>query len=466
MTTAAQRTIIGSLLAQLPTLEHIASASTRPGELTADGHVRWYGEADIARQPAGNPPQQARPNDLAYIIFTSGSTGTPKGVMVQHRPVVNLIGWLSQTFALGPNDQVLFVTALSFDLSVYDIFGTLAMGASIRVATEADLRDPERLLQILEHEPITFWDSAPAMLQQIAPLLPKARGSLSLRLVFLSGDWIPITLPDHVRAAFPAAQVVSLGGATEATVWSNFYPIDRVAPHWVSIPYGIPMQNAQYYVLDAQLQPRPIGVPGDLYIGGECLAAGYIHAPELTAAKFIPHPFSSEPGARLYRTGDRARYWANGIIEFLGRIDHQVKIRGYRIELGEIEAVLSQHPAVQEAVVLAREDMPGDKRLAAYVTLRAGHQPTAAELRQFLKAQLPEYMVPAGLMLLDTLPTTPTASWIVRPCRSQKRRARRKLDVGRQIRQPSKRSPRSGKKLLACSAPAFTIASSISADTH
>ncbi|HEX3528531.1 MAG TPA: amino acid adenylation domain-containing protein [Thermoanaerobaculia bacterium] len=315
-------------------------------------------------------PEISDPEALAYVIFTSGSTGQPKGVMMQHRPVANLIGWVNRTFGVGPGDRLLFVTALVFDLSVYDIFGILAAGGTVRIASEAETRDPEALARVLCREPVTFWDSAPAALGQVVPFLPAAGGDRSrLRLVFLSGDWIPLPLPGAMTGAFPRARVIALGGATEAAIWSNSYSVDILAPCWVSVPYGRPIANARYLVLDAELEPCPIGVPGDLWIGGGCLSAGYAGDPALTAAKYLPDPWG-EPGGRLYRTGDRARFLADGNLEFLGRLDHQVKIRGVRIELGEIEAALLAHPAVRDAVAVALEGDAGprgDKRLAAYV---------------------------------------------------------------------------------------------------
>jgi amino acid adenylation domain-containing protein len=355
------------------------------------------------------PPASAGPEDLAYIIFTSGSTGMPKGVMVRHRPAVNIISWVNRTFGIGPSDRVLFVTALSFDLSVYDVFGLLAAGGSLRIASAEEVRDPRRLTRILEEEPVTFWDSAPAALQQLAPFLSAApRASARLRLVFLSGDWIPVGLPDRVRQAFPRAQVVSLGGATEATIWSNHYLVREVPPGWRSIPYGRPTTHARYHVLDPDSNLYPIGVPGDLYIGGECLSTGYAGDPVLTAQKYLPTPFGEERGARLYRTGDRARHWADGTLEFLGRTDTQVKIRGFRIELGEIETALGGHPGVREAVVLVREDTRGDKRLVACVIPAGEPAPALAELRRFLKTRLPEYMLPSELALRDAWPVTAT----------------------------------------------------------
>ncbi len=362
--------------------------------------------------PLAPVTRRAGPDDLAYVIFTSGSTGTPKGVMVRHRPAVNLIRWVNRTFGVGPSDRLLFVTALSFDLSVYDLLGVLAAGGTVRIASQAESRDPQRLARILTEEGITFWDSAPAALQQLAPFFPdgkKPSEETALRLVFLSGDWIPVTLPDRVRASFPGARVVSLGGATEATVWSNFHPVGEVDPAWTSIPYGRPIANARYHVLDGRLSPCPAGIPGDLYIGGGCLSLGYAQAPDLTADRFIPDPVGPDAGARLYRTGDRARYRADGTLEFLGRLDSQVKVRGYRIELGEIEAVLAAHPGVREAVAMVRQDTPGDQRLAAwFIPARTEVPATATELRAWCLERLPDYMVPAAFVSLEQWPLSAT----------------------------------------------------------
>ncbi|HVT17885.1 MAG TPA: amino acid adenylation domain-containing protein [Thermoanaerobaculia bacterium] len=370
------------------------------------GGVRLWGRRSRMDLPGERPPARPRPEDLAYVVFTSGSTGTPKGVMVCHRPVVKLVEWVNERFALSAGDRVLFVTSLSFDLSVFDVFGLLAAGGTVRVASEEELGDPAALVEILEREPVTFWDSAPAALQQLVPFFARARGGGRLRLVFLSGDWVPLGLPAEVRRAFAGARVVALGGATEATVWSNFWPVEEVAADWVSIPYGRPIRNARYHVLDEALEPCPIGVAGDLYIAGECLALGYAREPELTAAKFVPDRWGEQPGGRLYRTGDRARYWPSGVLEFLGRLDQQVKIRGFRIELGEIEAVASEHAGVREVAAAVREDSPGERRLVAYVVPREGMAPAAGELRGYLRERLPDYMVPAVFVFLPALPLT------------------------------------------------------------
>jgi amino acid adenylation domain-containing protein len=360
---------------------------------------RWTGNS------RENPDPRAlglTSRDLAYIIYTSGSTGNPKGIVVSHRPVINLIQWVNETFQIDSADCLLFVTSICFDLSVYDIFGTLAAGATIRLVDEDTLNDPRRLAQILATEAITFWDSAPAALQMIVPFLQASRAQHpKLRLIFNSGDWIALSLPEQMRALFPQARFISLGGATEATVWSNWYEVHTVDPHWKSIPYGVPIQNARYYILDQHLQPVPIGVSGDLYIGGECLANGYTDE-KLTCERFIPSCFV--PGERIYRTGDLARYFGQGTIEFLGRSDFQVKIHGFRIELGEIEAHLRKHPGVEEATVLAREDEPGHKRLVAYYTSKPGVEVCAQELKEHLSRVLTSYMVPAVYVRVDAWP--------------------------------------------------------------
>ncbi|OQY27011.1 MAG: hypothetical protein B6244_11790 [Candidatus Cloacimonetes bacterium 4572_55] len=381
-------------------------------DLTIPSRKNIWTNWHINQQGVGNPVTALTPDNLAYIIYTSGSTGTPKGVVVRHKPVINLIDWVNKTFHIGSSDRVLFITSYCFDLSVYDVFGLLAAGGSIHIASDSDLKDPEKLARVLYDQPITFWDSAPASLQQLVAFLqsPHSNHSTtqSLRLVFLSGDWIPITLPDIIKKAFSGTRVISLGGATEATVWSNYFPIEEISPHWISIPYGRPIQNAKYYILDDQLNPCPIGVAGFLYIGGECLAEGYAGDPEQTAQRFIPCPFSEvrgKTGARLYNTGDLSRYFPDGNMEFLGRVDTQVKIRGFRIELGEIETVLAAHPTVRENVAVVHESH-GDRRLVTYLIPNQGQRIDNAEVKAFLQKKLPEYMIPSYFITLEKLPLT------------------------------------------------------------
>ncbi|MFZ3561264.1 amino acid adenylation domain-containing protein [Streptomyces sp. BH055] len=317
-----------------------------------------------------NPEPVAHADNTAYIIFTSGSTGKPKGVTVSHRPVHNLLNWCRRTFGFGPDDVSLCVTALDFDLSVFDIFGLLGAGGGLYIADAMQQRDPELLLDVLLSEPITFWNSVPGTLNQLVSLLPQVAGDPgagNLRLLFLSGDYTPLSLPGPVRETFPRAEVISLGGATEATVWSNFFRVGEIDPEWRSIPYGRPIDNARYYILDERLNPCPVGVEGDLYIGGPVIALGYVNRPDLTAERFVADPFGPDGGQRIYRTGDRACFFPDGNICFLGRADGQVKVRGFRIELGEVEHALSRHPAVRQAIALTRRDSANDLRLVAYV---------------------------------------------------------------------------------------------------
>jgi len=361
---------------------------------------------ELKDNPVDNPAPASGSGDIAYVIYTSGSTGTPKGVVETHRTVVNVIQWVNRTFDVGVNDKLLFVASLGFDLSVYDIFGILASGGSIRTAIVEDMKEPTRLLEIMVKEGITFWDSAPAALQQLVPFFSEVREAgkiTALRLVFLSGDWIPVSMPDALRDTFKGVGVIALGGATEATIWSNYYPIGDVDPSWPSIPYGKPIQNAKYYILDKSLRPCPIRTGGDLYIGGECLATEYKNDPVLTAVKFIADPFC--PGEKIYKTGDMARWLDDGNIQFLGRQDHQVKIRGFRIELGEIESRLANHPLVKDALVLAREEEKGDKYLCAYII--SDSEVVKSELREYLAKELPDYMIPPYFVQIETIPLTP-----------------------------------------------------------
>ncbi len=370
----------------------------------------YLDEDDSPGYAETDPPNRATADCLAYIIFTSGSTGAPKGVVLQHRPVVNLIEWVNKTYRVGPGDRLLFVTSLCFDLSVYDIFGMLACGGAVTIPTEDEVKDPEALVGLLRGGGVTFWDSAPAALLRLTPFLPAAgEGGPDLRLVFLSGDWVPLTLPPAIVAAFPNARVIALGGATEAAIWSNFFPVREIRPEWRSVPYGNPIQNARYHTLDRVLEPQPPGVIGNLYIGGKCLSSGYFQQPGLTAERYVPDPFADEPGARLYDTGDRARWLARGYIEFMGRRDAQVKLRGFRIELGEIEAVLQKHERVREAVALVRATAGGDQRLIGYLLLAGGDaldEALAAELRALIRKKLPEYMTPGAFVAVAAWPLT------------------------------------------------------------
>ncbi|MBD1825981.1 non-ribosomal peptide synthetase [Microcoleus vaginatus GB1-A2] len=342
------------------------------------------------------------PEDLAYVIYTSGSTGVPKGVIIDHRGAVNTIADINQRFGVGAGDRVLALSSLSFDLSVYDIFGTLAAGGTIVLPESSAAQDPARWAELMVRENISIWNSVPALMQMMVEYAAcRSEVFQNLRLVLLSGDWLPLTLPGQIKSLRECVQVVSLGGATEASIWSILYPIEEVSPDWKSVPYGKPMKNQRFYVFDEALEPRPISVPGQLYIGGIGLAKGYWRNPEKTAASFITHPVTGE---RLYRTGDLGRFLPDGNIEFLGREDFRIKIRGYRIEAGEIEAALNQHPAVRSCVVTAFGEERSQKRLVAYVVPQQNTAPEICELRQFLSQKLPEYMLPSAFVMLEALP--------------------------------------------------------------
>ena len=388
----------------------IVDTTTRSGFAPAVPVLEIDGEhaAAIAQQPAGRPDLVGTSADVCYAIYTSGSTGTPKGVVMTHKAVVNTLDWVTRTFEVGPGDRLLFVTSPCFDLSVYDTFGALGAGATVVIAGVETLMDARVLAAQLVRERISIWDSAPAMLQQLVPFFPAESASAPLRLVMLSGDWIPITLPSTMRTAFARCRVVSLGGATEAAIWSNWFPVDEMDPRWTSVPYGRPIQNARYHVLDSRLHPVPVGVPGDLYIGGVCLAQGYLRRPELTGERFIRDPFStSGSDERLYRTGDLARYFEDGNLEFLGRRDSQVKVRGFRVELGEVEAALATLPLVREAVCAAHVDAAKQKFLAAYVVPTESGALSEDAIIEALAAKLPDFMVPSMVVLLDALPMSP-----------------------------------------------------------
>jgi amino acid adenylation domain-containing protein/non-ribosomal peptide synthase protein (TIGR01720 family) len=362
----------------------------------------YIGSDELAAESTEPLPSVQRPEDLAYVIFTSGSTGQPKGVMIDHRGAVNTVLDINKRFRVTPNDRVLALSSLSFDLSVWDIFGLLAAGGTIVVPDAASRRDPTHWAELVARHKITIWNSVPALMNiQVDHLSERGRESLeSLRLVMMSGDWIPVSLPDRIKELVDGIEVVSLGGATEASIWSILYPIEDVDPNWKSIPYGRPMWNQSWQILNERLEPCPVWTVGELYIGGIGLAKGYWRDEQKTNRSFITHP---RTGERLYRTGDLGRYLPDGNIEFLGREDSQVKIQGYRIELGEIEAALEEHESVRAAVVNAFGEQRGSKRLIGYIVPEQT-QPTSAELQLHLKAKLPEYMIPTTFMFLDKLP--------------------------------------------------------------
>jgi len=382
----------------------IVSSSERWSSLFEEPRVLLLDRdhALIADTPDSRPRVSGDPASIAYVIFTSGSTGVPKGVVIDHRGAVNTIGDCNYRYAVQAPDRIFGISSCTFDLSVYDVFGPLSEGGAVVLCPAKDSRDPEAWCRLVQEHGVTIWNSVPQMVEMLVEAAQSRPHLLaSLRLVMMSGDWIPVSLPDRIRAVAPNAEIWSLGGATEASIWSIARLIHRVDPSWPSIPYGRPMANQSFYVLDEDLRPCPTLVPGDLYIGGMGLAKGYWADPAKTAEAFITHPAWK---LRLYRTGDRGRFLASGEIEFLGRRDLQVKIGGFRIELGEIEQALATHPSVRDGVAAKHAPAKGAGVLVAYVVPKKDHPFDAEALREHLGARLPSYMVPLLIVRLDALP--------------------------------------------------------------
>ncbi|MEI9992982.1 MAG: amino acid adenylation domain-containing protein [Rhizomicrobium sp.] len=359
-----------------------------------------------ARQSAVAAPQPCqKASDLAYVIYTSGSSGRPKGVAIEHRSAVNTIDDINTRYAVGPSDRVLALSSLAFDLSVYDIFGVLGAGGTIVVPEHDRLRDPAHWAELMSQHDVTLWNSVPALMELLIDYLRGGKpGRLaSLRLALLSGDRIPLKLPDAMRRAGCAGRIACLGGATEASVWSILHETGTAASGRNTIPYGRPLRNQTMYVFGPGAVDCPDWVPGDIHIGGRGVARGYWNDPERTAEAFV---FDVVRGLRLYRTGDRGCYLPDGSIEFLGREDGQVKLRGYRVELGEIEAVLMEHEAVGEAVVVAKGEDSSSRTLAAFIVLVEGAVPPIDAIHAHLKARLPAHMVPPSLTVISQPPLT------------------------------------------------------------
>jgi amino acid adenylation domain-containing protein len=355
---------------------------------------------EIAAETDANPVNVAGPDNTAYIIFTSGSTGRPKGVMVPHAGIVNRLLWMQEEYQLTPADRVMQKTPFCFDVSVWEFFWPLLTGAALVVANPEGHKDSQYLVQLIREQQVTTMHFVPSMLQVFAEE-PELSTCVSLRQVMCSGEALPPDLVERFYGRAPAYVLLhNLYGPTEASVDVTYWACPREGKV-ECVPIGRPVANTQMYVLDGQLQPVATGVAGELHIGGVQLASGYLKRPDLTAEKFIPNPFG--PG-KLYKTGDLARYRQDGTIEYLGRLDHQVKIRGFRIELGEIEAAISRHGGVQETVVLAREDVPGQKQLVAYVVPAPSATVTAGELKELLRKDLPDYMVPSHFVMLEAMP--------------------------------------------------------------
>jgi amino acid adenylation domain-containing protein len=353
--------------------------------------------------PDTNPePAGLTPDHLAYVIYTSGSTGLPKGVMVAHRSVVNVVTWMQETFGLQAHDSVLQKTPISFDASARELYSPMMAGARLVMAKPEGHKDPAYMVKTIRREGITSMHFVPSMLQ-IFLEHPEVGGCTTLRQVVCGGEALPTALVRELNRTLPGVAAWNVYGPTEAAVDVTAYSCERLGDG-VRVPIGRPMANVRLYVLDAQGEPVPVGVAGELHIGGVQVARGYLNRADLTEDRFVADPFADEPGARLYRTGDLCRWLPDGAIEYLGRNDGQVKVRGFRIELGEIEARLREHPAVREAAVVAREDAGGDKRLVAYCV---GAEVEVEAMRAWLGGQLPEHMVPAAYVWMERFPLTP-----------------------------------------------------------
>jgi amino acid adenylation domain-containing protein len=349
----------------------------------------------IAQESAENPICTSTAESLAYVIYTSGSTGIPKGVSIVHRNTVALISWAKTLLTKEDVSKVLASTTYCFDLSIFEFFVPLTQGGCIVLV--------ENILQLTgsqSNEGITLINTVPSA---ITELLKMNKIPASVQTICLAGEPLKTALVDQLYQKTKVRKIIDLYGPTEDTTYSTVC----IRQLGAKASIGTPIANTQIYILDKHLQPVPIGVSGEIHIGGDGLARGYLNRPELTAEKFIADPFSEDSGSRLYKTGDLARYQPDGTIEFLGRIDHQVKLRGFRIELGEIEAVLETYPGINKAVATVREDQPGDKRLIAYLTHAQLEHSNVDALRLFLKEKLPDYMVPSAFVFLDKLPLTP-----------------------------------------------------------
>ena len=356
----------------------------------------------ISNYSSDNPKTEVTPTNLAYVIYTSGSTGNPKGVAVPHQAIVRLVRETNYV-QITPDDCIAQASNANFDAATFEIWGALLNGAKTVGITKEVMLSPEQLDQQLQKDKITILFITTALFNQLVSF--RADIFQSVKTILFGGEAVNPSWVQAVLKNKPPARLLHVYGPTESTTFATWYLIEEVPEGATNIPIGRPLSNTTLYVLDSHLQPVPIGVPGELYIGGYGLARGYLNRPELTEQKFIPNPLSTIK-SRLYKTGDLVRYLSDGSIEFLSRIDNQVKIRGFRIELGEIKAILEQHSSVKEAVAIAREDSDGNKQLVAYIVPQASQNELLAELRNFLQAQLPEYMIPSAFVLLDSFPLT------------------------------------------------------------
>lgn len=365
----------------------------------------------ISQESQENPVRESTADNLAYVIYTSGSTGQPKGVLVNHANVTRLFTATQSWFNFNQQDVWALFHSIAFDFSVWELWGALLYGGRLVVVPYCISRSSKDFYDLLYQQQVTVLNQTPSAFRQLIQTESSlvTVKQLALRLVIFGGEALELQSlkPWFERHTNQSPQLVNMYGITETTVHVTYRPLTRADLSGMGSVIGRPIPDLQVYLLDRHQQPVPIGVPGEMYIGGAGLARGYLHRPELNAEKFIAHPFSNKPDARLYRSGDLARYLPDGDLEYLGRIDHQVKLRGFRIELGEISAALAQHPAVRETVVLICEAQPENKHLLAYIIPKNQQTPKSSELRNFLKKKLPQYMVPSVFVMLEALPLTP-----------------------------------------------------------
>lgn len=360
----------------------------------------------LEREDGANLDPFSRPSDLAYVIYTSGSTGKPKGAMIHHRGLVNYLTWAIQAYRVEPGRSVPVHSSISFDLTVTSLYTPILAGGTAELLPD-DFGADQLLAALLRSGDRSLVKITPAHLDLLSAQLAPGQLAGLTRTFVIGGENLLAEKLESWRRFAPQTRLINEYGPTETVVGCCVHEVRPEDPRTGSVVIGRPIANTQLYVLDESLRPVEPGEAGELYIGGAGVAHGYLNRPELTAERFLEDPFSSTPGARLYKSGDLARYREDGILEFLGRADDQVKIHGYRIELGEIEAVLTAHPNVKSCAVLAREDEPGVKKLTGYLVPNEGEAPAASELRAFLSESLPEYMVPAHFVVLDALPLTP-----------------------------------------------------------
>lgn len=358
----------------------------------------------ISTESVFSPLNNVTPENLAYVIYTSGSTGKPKGVTVLHRAVNRLV-INTNYIQFQPSDVVAFASNFSFDAATFEIWGALLNGAKLAIITKDVALSPDEFAAQIHSQGITVLFLTTALFNLLAREVPSA--FRSVRHLLFGGEAVEPKWVKEVLKKGSPQRLLHVYGPTENTTFTSWYLVEDVSEEATTIPIGRPIANTEVYLLDTQLQPVPIGVYGEVYIGGDGLARGYLNRPDLTEEKFIPSPFNNKAGSRLYKTGDLARYLPDGNIEFLGRIDNQVKIRGFRIELGEVEAAISQHPAIRETVVIVRDFATNDKQLVAYIVPCQEQASAISDLRHFLKQQLPDYMIPSAFVVLEILPLTP-----------------------------------------------------------